>query len=74
MTAVTVPPPPSLAELHAQLLAARQAYPALRQGLGAALADVEAALTGERPRTRRDRRRVHHQRTGTSEEERYGHE
>lgn len=46
---------PSLAELRAQLEAAAHAYPQLRQGLGAALADVRRALGEDVPR-RQDRR------------------
>lgn len=50
---------PDLATLHAQVEAAYRAYPELRQGLGAALAQLRRAL-GEPalPRLPRDRRRV----------------
>jgi hypothetical protein len=49
------PPPPSLAELRAQIEAARDAYPELRCELSAALAGVRRAL-GERVPTRAERR------------------
>jgi hypothetical protein len=47
---------PSLAELRQHLESAALAYPELRQGLGAALADVRRAL-GESVPTRDERRR-----------------
>jgi hypothetical protein len=48
-------PAPSLAELRAQLTAARDAYPALRCELSAALVSVRRAL-GETVPTRAERR------------------
>jgi hypothetical protein len=47
---------PTLAELRQQLEAAAQAYPQLRQGLGAALAEVRR-VQGEAVPRRTDRRR-----------------
>jgi hypothetical protein len=58
-TTTTTTPAPSLAELQAQLRAALVAYPELRRGLSAALADLERAQGGARTElARRDRRRV----------------
>lgn len=49
------PLPPSLDDLREQLEAAHNAYPALRQGIGAALTAIRRAQ-GESIPTREDRR------------------
>jgi hypothetical protein len=56
LSGVSAPAAPSLVELRQQLEAAALAYPELRQGLGAALADLRRAL-GEDVPTRDVRRR-----------------